>query len=90
MHRQQRPVSTTISKAASSVLSNREIEVLRLVATGLSDIQVATQLSLSRHTVHAHAKRIYHAVGVHSRAELLATAWAGSPAIPPRRKPLTG
>ncbi len=50
---QQQPV-TVSSQAVPSVLSNRELEVLRLVAAGLSDIQVAAQLSLSRHTVHAH------------------------------------
>lgn len=49
-------------------LSPRELEVLRLVATGLSDAQVAAKLVLSPRTVSTHLQSIYNKLGVNSRA----------------------
>ncbi|HEV2073123.1 MAG TPA: tetratricopeptide repeat protein, partial [Thermomicrobiales bacterium] len=49
-------------------LSNRESEVLRLVATGLTNAQIAEALYLSPHTINAHLNRIYHKLGVTSRS----------------------
>jgi class 3 adenylate cyclase len=50
-------------------LTAREIDVLRLVAAGRSDAQVAEVLYLSVRTVNAHLRAIYRKVGVRSRAE---------------------
>jgi DNA-binding CsgD family transcriptional regulator len=49
-------------------LTAREVEVLRLVAQGLTDEQVAEQLVISRHTVNSHLKAIYGKLGVTSRS----------------------
>jgi non-specific serine/threonine protein kinase len=49
-------------------LSSRELEVLRLVAEGLSDPQVAEKLYLSPRTVGHHLRSIYRKLGVSSRA----------------------
>jgi HD-GYP domain-containing protein (c-di-GMP phosphodiesterase class II) len=49
-------------------LSEREIEVLRLVARGLSDAQIAGRLTLSRSTVHHHVQHIYDKIGASTRA----------------------
>ena len=49
-------------------LSVRELEVLRLLATGLTDAQIAEQLVLSLHTIHAHLRTIYSKLGVTSRS----------------------
>jgi DNA-binding NarL/FixJ family response regulator len=49
-------------------LTAREVEVLRLVAQGLTDAQVAERLILSVHTVHAHPRSIYGKLEVSSRA----------------------
>lgn len=49
-------------------LTAREVQVLRLVATGLTDIQVAEQLIISPRTVHAHLTSIYTKLGVTSRS----------------------
>ena len=54
--------------AAPSALSARELDVLRLVAEGLSDADVATRLVLSPHTVRAHLRNIYSKIGVASRS----------------------
>jgi DNA-binding NarL/FixJ family response regulator len=49
-------------------LTAREVDVLRLVAAGLSDAEAAQQLVVSVRTVNAHLRSIYRKVGVHSRA----------------------
>jgi DNA-binding NarL/FixJ family response regulator len=48
-------------------LTTREMEVLRLVAQGLTDAQVAEQLVISPRTVNAHLTSIYSKLGVPSR-----------------------
>lgn len=48
-------------------LTGREAEVLRLVAQGLSDAEVAERLVLSTRTVNAHLTSIYNKLGVNSR-----------------------
>jgi len=55
-------------------LSEREIEVLQLIAEGLTNKEVATRLFLSLHTVKTHAKNIYSKLGVHTRTEAVARA----------------
>jgi DNA-binding CsgD family transcriptional regulator len=48
-------------------LTAREVEVLRLVAQGLTDAQVAQALVISRRTVNAYLTTIYSKIGVSSR-----------------------
>jgi predicted ATPase/DNA-binding CsgD family transcriptional regulator len=50
-------------------LSTREAEVLRLVATGMTNAEVAEKLFLSSRTVDWHLGSIYRKLGLHSRAE---------------------
>ena len=61
----QPPVSSTPEHPAG--LSPREVEVLRLVAEGLTNAQVAQRLFLSPRTVQRHLNSIYHKLGVSSR-----------------------
>jgi len=49
-------------------LTAREVEVLRLVAQGLTDTQVAEQLVLSRRTVNSYLTSIYSKIQVSSRS----------------------
>ena len=49
-------------------LTAREVEVLRLVAAGLTDAQVAEHLVMSVRTVNTHVTSIYNKLGVSSRA----------------------
>jgi DNA-binding NarL/FixJ family response regulator len=51
-------------------LSEREIEVARLVAAGCSNPEIATRLVISRRTAEHHVQHIYAKVGVSSRAGL--------------------
>lgn len=50
-------------------LTEREREVLKHVATGLTLVQVADRLNIARGTVHSHVKSIYSKHGISSRAE---------------------
>ncbi|MCJ7519009.1 MAG: LuxR C-terminal-related transcriptional regulator [Anaerolineaceae bacterium] len=55
-------------------LSKRELEVLGLITKGLSNMQIASRLFLSRNTVKAHTHAIYQKLGVNSRTQAVANA----------------
>ena len=57
-------------------LTATEERVARLAASGLSNREVAASAFLSQKTVEANVARIYHKLGIHSRAEL--GAWLAS------------
>jgi DNA-binding CsgD family transcriptional regulator/pimeloyl-ACP methyl ester carboxylesterase len=59
---------------ASDGLSHRELEVLRLVAAGESNAQIARRLGLSIHTVERHVANLYRKISARGRAD--ATAYA--------------
>ena len=48
-------------------LTSRELEVLRLVATGKSNREIASSLVISEHTVARHVQNIFTKLGVASR-----------------------
>jgi NarL family two-component system response regulator YdfI len=50
-------------------LTDREMEVLQLLAQGLANKQIALQLSISEHTVKFHVSSIYTKLGVSNRTE---------------------
>jgi DNA-binding NarL/FixJ family response regulator len=54
--------------------SNREKEILKLVAAGKSSSEIATELHLSVHTVNTHRKNLMNKYEVQSGAELIALA----------------
>jgi DNA-binding CsgD family transcriptional regulator len=56
-----------------SVLTPREMDVLKLVAQGLSNPDIARRLFLSEHTVHRHLANILRKLGLSARAA--AAAW---------------
>jgi LuxR family maltose regulon positive regulatory protein len=53
-------------------LSQREIEVLRLVAAGLSNREIAGQLTITVGTAKRHVSNIYAKLDVHSRVQAAA------------------
>jgi LuxR family maltose regulon positive regulatory protein len=57
-------------------LSERELEVLQLIAEGLTNPEIASRLFLSLHTVKAHARNIYGKLGVRNRTEAVTRARA--------------
>ena len=60
-------VATPISPL-SAKLTVREVEVLRMLALGLTDIQVAEKLVISRRTVNTHLTSIYSKINVSTRS----------------------
>src|SRR5207244_11284047 len=56
-------------------LTGREVQVLALVATGLTNHEVATELAISDHTVRRHLQNIFTKLGVSSRAGATAFAY---------------
>ncbi len=58
----------------NSLLTDREITVLRLIANGLTTKEIANQIGMAERTVEFHITNIYEKVGVNSRAS--AVNWA--------------
>lgn len=56
---------------AQFLLSDREVEVLSLYASGFTQKRVAEELHISQTTAHTHISRIYAKTGLHSRQELM-------------------
>jgi DNA-binding NarL/FixJ family response regulator len=60
--------------AHPGALSERELEVLRLIADGLSNAEIAQRLFLSVGTVKVHTRHIYDKLGANSRTQATASA----------------
>lgn len=68
-------------------LSQREAEVLGLIARGLSTKEIADRLSLTTETIKTYVKNIYEKMHVHSRAEAVAKYFESTEKPrPPRRR----
>jgi DNA-binding NarL/FixJ family response regulator len=74
-----RAIRAAADKAPVTDLSPREVEVLRLVADGLTNPAIAERLVISEHTVHRHLANILTKLGLSSRAA--AAAWAAQRGI---------
>ena len=59
-------------------LTQRERDVVRLVADGMRNQEIAVQLALSEHTVRNYLIRIFDKLGISSRVELVLYAFSGS------------
>lgn len=74
-----RPIPAEIAQQLSSrmlraSLTVREVEVLKLVARGMRNKQVAAELKISEETVQGHVKNILAKLSVHDRTEAVAIA----------------
>ncbi|HXG76793.1 MAG TPA: LuxR C-terminal-related transcriptional regulator [Gaiellaceae bacterium] len=66
--------AVSVEPSGDSPLTRRELEVLRLVAAGLSNREIASSLVLSEHTVHRHVANILRKLSQSSRAAAAAHA----------------
>jgi LuxR family maltose regulon positive regulatory protein len=55
-------------------LSSRELDVLRMLPTALSEAEIGQELFISYHTVHSHIRAIYRKLGTTSRAQTVERA----------------
>jgi DNA-binding NarL/FixJ family response regulator len=63
-----------LERAAQPTLTSREIEVMKLVAAGRRDKEIAIALSISNQTVRVHVKNIFAKLGVGDRTEAMNVA----------------
>jgi DNA-binding CsgD family transcriptional regulator len=82
------PARPSFAAAARRDLAPRVREVLRAVADGLCEKEVADRLGISRHTVHVYVKTLYKHFEVKSRAELLVRLFTGQDSVALRGGPV--
>jgi DNA-binding NarL/FixJ family response regulator len=79
VHEGRRPLPPDVvakleERAASPTLTSREVEVMRLVAAGRRDKEIAVALGISSQTARVHVKNIYAKLGVGDRTEAMSVA----------------
>lgn len=71
---QESPDGAPSGAPAALLLTQRELEVLRLLDSPMSDKEIAARLFITIHTVKRHTGSIYQKLGVHSRRRAVARA----------------
>ena len=71
----ERDIKPSHSYLLIEPLSERELQVLRLLAAGMSNREIADELVVAVSTIHSHCKSIYGKLDVHARSDAVQRAW---------------
>lgn len=72
-------------RGSDATLTGRELEIVEMIALGLTGPEIASELHVTHATVRTHVRNAMNKLGVHSRAQLVARS-VGDGIMPPPRK----
>ena len=83
----QRPRADSSRAARLATLTPRETQVLRLVAEGLSNPEIAARFTVTEETVKTHVSRVLAKLGLRDRTQAVVTAYETGLVVPGSREP---